>query len=135
MHRATWFRMGLSVKSKSAAYPLPVAVGKRVFCSNRNHHAGCGRTTQLYLAETIRYLHYSGSVVMAFILALMAKTSIAHAYTRATTTATPRHAYRWLNGLCAQLSSYRSLLHQPPLSNNPHIANDAKSANSAQSAL
>ena len=122
MHRATWFRMGLSVKSKSAAYRLPVAVGKRVFCSNRNHHARCGRTTQLYLAETIRYLHYSGSVVMAFILALMAKTSIAHAYTRATTTATPRHAYRWLNGLCAQLSSYRSLLHQPriPISHPPY---------------
>ena len=124
MHRATWFRMGLSVKSKSAAYPLPVAVGKRVFCSNRNHHAGCGRTTRLYLAETIRYLHYAGSVVVAFILLLMAGESIARAYAHATNATDPRHAYRWLNGLCAQLSTYRSLLHQPPLF-NPEFSLDS----------
>lgn len=121
---------GFVYKKQRGAPPL--AVGKRAFCSNRNSRVGCGRTTQLYLNETIRYLHYAGSVVVAFILLLMAGESIARAYTyatHATGTTNPRHAYRWLNGLCAQLSTYRSLLHQPPL------LNDADEPNSAQDTL
>ena len=121
---------GFVYKKRRGAPPL--AVGKRAFCSNRNSRVDCGRTTQLYLNETIRYLHYAGSVVVAFILLLMASESIARAYTHAThaTRATnPRHAYRWLNGLCAQLSTYRCLLHQPPL------LNDADEPNSAQDTL
>ena len=39
---------------KKRAGAEPEAVGKRVFCSNRNHHAGCGRTMQLYLDSTVR---------------------------------------------------------------------------------
>ena len=93
----------------------PEAVGKRVFCSNRDRRTGCGRTMQLYLDATVRYLHYAGCAVVAFVLALIAGRSIQHAYQHATGTATPRHAYRWLNRLCAQLSAYRSLSHRPPL--------------------
>lgn len=93
----------------------PEAVGKRVFCSNRYQHTGCGRTMQLYLDATVRYLHHAGSAVVAFALSLMAGMSIQLAYYHATGTATPRHAYRWLNRLCAQSSAYRSLAHRPPL--------------------
>jgi hypothetical protein len=91
----------------------PQAVGKRVFCSNRHHRTGCGRTMQLYLDSTLRYLHHAGSAVVAFVLSLLAGFSIALAYLQATGTDTPRHAYRWLHRLHAQISLYRSLFHQP----------------------
>jgi hypothetical protein len=93
----------------------PEAVGKRVFCSNRNHRTGCGRTMQLYLAATVRYLHHAGCSVVAFVWSLMAGMTIQHAYRQATGAATPRHAYRWLNRLRGQLSAYRSLSHRPLL--------------------
>ncbi len=93
----------------------PQAVGKRVFCSNRHHHTGCGRTMQLYLDSTLRYLHHVGSVVVAFVLALLTGISIGLAYMQATGAHTPRHAYRWLHRLQAQISVYRSLSHQPLL--------------------
>jgi hypothetical protein len=44
----------------------PEAIGKRVFCSNRNNRMGCGRTMQLYLESTIRYLHHAGERVVYF---------------------------------------------------------------------
>ena len=97
----------------------PEAVGKRVFCSNRNSRTGCGRTMQLYLESTVRYLQYAGCCVVAFVLSLMAGMTIRHAYHHATGTATPRHAYRWLKRLCAQSSDYRSVSHRPPLQDTP----------------
>ena len=93
----------------------PEAVGKRVFCSNRLNHTGCGRTVQLYLDSTLRYLHYAGIAVVAFVLALITGMTIRRAYHHATGAATPRHAYRWLNRLGAQMSAYRSLSHRPAL--------------------
>lgn len=93
----------------------PVAVGKRVFCSNRDRRTGCGRTMQLYLDVTVRYLHYAGSALVAFMLSLIGGASIHRAYLQATGCATPRNAYRWLKRLDAQLSCYRSLLHRPVL--------------------
>lgn len=93
----------------------PEAVGKRVFCSNRNQRTGCGRTMQLYLDATVRYLHHGGATVVAFVLALMAGTSIEQAYTGATGAGTARNAYRWLTRLGTRLSFYRSLSHRPPL--------------------
>ena len=93
----------------------PEAVGKRVFCSNRNNRTGCGRTMQLYVESTVRYLHFSGSCVVAFVLSLIAGLTVEHAYDLATGTATPRNAYRWMNRLRAQLSAYRSLSHRAPL--------------------
>ena len=50
----------------------PEAKGKRVVCSRRYSHTGCGRTMQLYLDSTVRYLHYASWQVVAFVLALMA---------------------------------------------------------------
>lgn len=91
------------------------AVGKRVLCSNRYHRTGCGRTMQLYLDATVRYLHRTGSAVVAFVLSLMAGMSIQAAYHDATGTATARRAYRWLHRLSAQSSAHRSVPHRPPL--------------------
>ena len=93
----------------------PLAVGKRVFCSNRYHHTGCGRTMQLCLDSAVRWLHYAGSFVVAFVLALMSGTSIDLAYTQSTGACSPRHAYRWLQRLRDQTSTYRSCLHLPLL--------------------
>src|SRR6266516_1375511 len=93
----------------------PEAIGKRVFCSNRYRHTGCGRTVQLYLDSTVRYLHHAGGWVVAFVLSLITGMTVENAYRQATGTATPRNAYRWLNRLGAQLSFYRRLSHRPPL--------------------
>jgi len=89
------------------------ALGKRVWCSNRHRRTGCGRTMQLYLDSSLRYLHYAGSVVVAFALLLLAGLGIAQAYMQATGAHTPRHAWRWLHRLHAQTSAWRSLLHRP----------------------
>ncbi|MEO6625418.1 MAG: hypothetical protein ABIN37_11375 [Burkholderiaceae bacterium] len=99
-------------KSKGAE---PQAVGKRVFCSNRGRFAGCGRTSQLYLDAVIRKLRYTGEQLVAFMLALIQGVTVQRAYSGVTGTADPRHAYRWLTRLYAQLSTYRSLAHQAPL--------------------
>ena len=93
----------------------PEAVGKRVFCSNRKRHTGCGRTMQLYLDTTGRYLHHGGAIVVAFVLMLIAGMSIEKAYTGSTGAGTGRNAYRWLARLSDQLTGYRSLSHRPPL--------------------
>lgn len=91
----------------------PQAVGKRVFCSNRNQRTGCGRTVRLYLDATVRYLHYAGRCVVALLFELVRGMTVQRAYYHATGTATPRNAYRWLDKFRAQLSAYRSLSHQP----------------------
>jgi len=98
---------------KKQAHAAPQAVGKRVFCSNRRRHTGCGRTMRLYLDSTVRWLRYAGAYVVAFILGLIAGRAVQQAYGQATGTDDPRHAYRWLHRLGAQLSRYRSLSHQP----------------------
>lgn len=100
---------------KKQAGADPAATGKRVLCSNRHHHAGCGRTTQLYLDTTVRYLHYAGSQVVAFVFALIAGASVTQAYWQSTGSADTHNAYRWLHRLGAQLSTYRSLSHRPAL--------------------
>ena len=93
----------------------PLAVGKRVFCSNRHRRTGCGRTMRLYLDAALRGLHYAGAQVVAFVFALMAGSTVRQAYAHATGQHEARHAWRWLDRLQGQLSSYRSLAHQPVL--------------------
>ena len=102
---------GFTYKKQSRA--APAAVGKRVRCSNRNSRTGCGRTVQLYLETTIRYMHYTGAVLVAFVMALIQGMSIASSYALATGGATPRNAYRWLHKLITQISVYRSRFHLP----------------------
>jgi hypothetical protein len=103
------------IRKKQPGGQDPQPVGKRVFCSNRHRHTGCGRTTQLYLDSTLRHRHYAGNVVWIFVLLLLGGASITQAYTQATQAQTPRHAYRWLQRLHARIPLYRSVVHQPPL--------------------
>jgi len=105
----------------------PEAVGKRVFCSNRNQRTGCGRTMQLYLDATVRYLHHGGATVVAFVLSLMAGMNIETAYTSITGAGTARNAYRWLARLSAQLTCYRSLSHRAPLQEAGALATPSRS--------
>lgn len=102
----------------------PKAAGKRVHCSNRRQHTGCGRTTQLYLDATVPYLHYAGSQVVAFVFAMIAGACVQLAYLQSTGTEDARNAYRWLHRLCAQLGDYRSLSHRPALADTaaPFVA-------------
>lgn len=86
-------------------------VGKRLFCSNRSGHSGCGRTVRLYLVTEITRLHYTAAHITAFILALLVGHSTQQAYWAATQTIEPRHAYRWLNKLQRKLVDYRALIH------------------------
>ncbi|MDP3673415.1 MAG: hypothetical protein Q8R69_27440 [Telluria sp.] len=99
-------------KKQHGGEPLPV--GKRVFCSNRRSHDGCGRTIRLFLDNVVRSLHATADQVSAFVLALVAGVAVAHAYLLATG-GPARNAWRWLNKMQAQLPNWRSLAHQPPL--------------------
>jgi hypothetical protein len=116
------------IRKKQPGLREPQSVGKRVFCSNRHHRTGCGRTMQLYLDSTVRYMHYAGAAVVIFVLLLLTGASITLAYTQVTNAQTPRHAYRWLQRLHAKMSVYRSTAHQPPLDQptdpggHPHCA-------------
>lgn len=87
-----------------------VIVGKRVFCSNRHQHQGCGRTVQLYVAQAIPGLRYSTSEVYAFISKLLEGASLEEAYLKATQQTDPRHAWRWLKRLEHNLSAFRCCL-------------------------
>ncbi len=115
---------GFIYKKKSVGQPKQ-KVGKRVLCSNRYGRTGCGRTMQLYLDTTIRYLHYLGGCVVTFVLSLMTGATVQQAYVKATGTAEPRHAYRWLDKLMAQLSTHRSVVH-PPLSPLGEVVEQAR---------
>jgi hypothetical protein len=96
-------------KKRAASSP----VGKRVFCSNRPPHTGCGRTRTLYLASFVPALHYQGAAILAFFLAFIQGVSIAKAYSSATGACSSRHAYRWLHKAMARLSHFRSVLYSP----------------------
>lgn len=98
-------------KKQHGGQPLPV--GKRVFCSNRRSHDGCGRTIRLFLDNAIRGLHASADQVSAFVLALAAGVAVARAYLLATG-GPARNAWRWIGKMQIQLPPSRSLAHQPP---------------------
>ena len=85
-------------------------VGKRILCSNRFQHQGCGRTRQLYLYDVVPGRHYSLHALVAFILNLLNGLSVSRAYLSATGAHSSRHAWRWLNDLFAQLARFRTLL-------------------------
>lgn len=103
------------IYKKDSSTTEPVPVGKRVICSKRYGRTGCGRTMQLYLDSRVRYLHYAGCCVVAFVCWLMAGITISEAYQDVTGTEDPRNAYRWLSKLSEQFSVYRSHLHKPRL--------------------
>lgn len=88
----------------------PIIVGKRILCSNRYGHKGCGRTQQLYLKQRIPKLCYGAHDVWLFLLSLIAGMTIAQAYTKATQAFDSRNAYRWLAACFQNLTTYRTHL-------------------------
>lgn len=104
------------VRKKTSDQPI----AKRIFCSNRHQHTGCGRTLQLYVSSVIPALHYSGMAIMAFLMVFIQGKTITHAYQAATLSASPRNAYRWLHKTMARLSEFRSLgLYLPKAQSSP----------------
>ncbi|MER2491627.1 hypothetical protein, partial [Catenovulum sediminis] len=59
-------------------------VGKRIVCSNRHGHIGCGHTTQFVLAEHIPNRQYNALHLSLFILLLLANVSVVKAYQQVT---------------------------------------------------
>ena len=89
------------------------AVGKRIICSNRYGHTGCGRTYQLMLAEQLPSRRYGASQLLMFILLLLSHLSVCSAYQQATGQESTRHAWRWLKRLKDNLMNYRGVLQKP----------------------
>lgn len=86
------------------------AVGKRIFCSNRYGHSGCGRTTRLYIADEIPSLQYGAAELFIFLSSLLAHDTVKAAYQKATGHSETRNAWRWLNKLSRKLMDYRCFL-------------------------
>lgn len=95
---------------KQLSCHLRQKVGKRIFCSNRNGHTGCGRTFRLYVMARIPRLQYSTAHLFIFLCSLLAHQSIQQAYETATGTEEPRNAWRWLDKLHHKLIDYRCRL-------------------------
>jgi hypothetical protein len=87
------------------------AIGKRVLCSNRFQHKGCGRTVQLYVATVIPALQHTVATVFAFLSALLMNVGIGTAYQLATGKQDARHAWRWLHNIHQRLSDFRTFVH------------------------
>lgn len=86
------------------------AVGKRVFCSNRYQHAGCGRTVQLYLANVLPRRRYGAVHLLVFLSTLLVNLTVENAYRQATGQQEARHAWRWLTKLERHLTDFRCFL-------------------------
>lgn len=89
-------------------------VGKRIFCSNRYGRRGCGRTFQLYVSNETPTFRYNTAHLFVFIASLLAQCSVKKAYFVATGKNAFRHAWRWLNRLAKQVSTFRSFLKARP---------------------
>ena len=105
---------------KALHFQKSIIVGKRLFCSNRGPHAGCGATLRLYATQRIPGLFYSAQHVSKFITALIQGLSIAQAYRVATQTNQARHAYRWMQKLSAQSVAFRICLQKNYRINSTH---------------
>lgn len=96
------------------------AIGKRILCSHRGNHQGCGRTTQLYLQQVIPSLQFTTTHLVIFIQSLIFCFNIQKAYFKATKTENHRNAYRWLLKLWSKLSDFKTftLKHKMETSND-----------------
>lgn len=93
-------------------------VGKRVFCSNRYRHAGCGRTVQLYVACVLPQLQYGAAHVFVFLSLLFTGMAVEAAYRSVSGRPEPRHAWRWLHRLTHKLVDFRACLPTPTAAEN-----------------
>ena len=108
---------GIIYKQRSSS--LAEKVGKRIFCSNRFGHQGCGRTFQLYIATEVPCFRYGAAHLFIFITALIAQKEVDEAYLQATGQSESRNAWRWLKKLMFKLSEYRSFLKVRKPDSNP----------------
>lgn len=90
------------------------AVGKRIFCSNRNQRSGCGRTVQFYVAHRVPAMKYDAAHMFVFVLYLLLGLAVGTAYCMATRQSEPRNAWRWLDRLELNLSNFRCTLNTRP---------------------
>ncbi|AWB66174.1 hypothetical protein C2869_06865 [Saccharobesus litoralis] len=88
-------------------------IGKRVVCSNRYGHSGCGRTTQLVLAECVPNRQYSAWQLSVFIVLLLTNVAVVKAYQQATKQVSTRQAWRWVAALKRNIMQYRLRLKSP----------------------
>lgn len=100
-----WMSHGFVYKQRSIV--LREAVGKRLFCSNRQGKPGCGRTIQLYLDGEIPSRHYGTTQLFWFVTALLAGLSVCSAYQRIASLSSARQGWRWLSTLMNRLSTFR----------------------------
>lgn len=103
-----WVSHGYVYKKQPQA--KKIIVGKRLICSKRYGHLGCGRTFRLYLKVRIPQLVYDATSLMMFWITLLSNMSISDAYQQATQTEEPRHAYRWIKKFQDRLSEYHTQL-------------------------
>lgn len=86
------------------------AIGKRIFCSNRYQHSGCGRTVQLYVSWVIPSMRYGAAHLFVFVTALLAGLAVETAYQKAIGQSESRHGWRWLEKLERHLTDFRGFL-------------------------
>lgn len=101
---------GFIYKKQSRAQPK--IVGKRLCCSNRFGHAGCGRTVQLLLSCVIPKLCYGAVTLGVFIALLLSGLAVAQAYRQASGAASARNGWRWLRRFYHSLPNWRAPLHR-----------------------
>lgn len=91
------------------------AVGKRILCSQRHGKDGCGRTRQLYLGDIIPKRRHCMHTLATFVFLLCKGLTVTQAYREAREDPyrDPRHAWRWLSALTAQLGRLRTYLCKP----------------------
>lgn len=103
---------GIIYKQRSST--LAEKVGKRIFCSNRYGRRGCGRTFQLYVSNEVPTFRYGAAHLFVFIASVLAQYSVKKAYFAATGKNSFRNAWRWINRLVKQMSTFRSFLKSRP---------------------
>ena len=84
--------------------------GKRLLCSNRRGHAGCGRTQALRLSEALPRRHTNATALGTFLHALTLGVPVPQAYQSVQTRVQPRQGWRWQQTLKARQVWLRSLL-------------------------
>jgi hypothetical protein len=91
----------------------PVLRARRVYCSNRHSHRGCGQTFSVWLADKIRRLSLSTSAVWRFLQRVIARSIAAAA--RSMTERSDRTWQRvWKRFLLAQSTIRTALLKRCP---------------------
>ncbi len=87
------------------------AVGKRILCSNRFGHSGCGKTFRLTVATEIPSFQYGTVHLFVFIACLLDNLTVTESYQKAIgQSRSSRNAWGWLNKLMSRLSDYRTRL-------------------------